>query len=224
MRLLLVEDDHELARELALALTRNGYEVESVHTGREMLERYAGFDLVLLDLGLPDLDGLRACQELRARSSIPVIVVTARSAEVDLVLGLKAGADDYVVKPYRLHELMARIEAVMRRNTPAARPAQSEDVIQAGRIKIDVRQRRIVGASREINLTRLEFDLLNLLAGEPGTVFTREHIIEAVWGGAWYGSQRTVDVHVAALRRKLEGLVQIKTIRGVGFRIVTDGG
>ncbi len=221
MRVLLVEDDADVAEELAVGLARQGYEVEHVATGRDALARYRDADLVLLDLLLPDLDGLEVCRRLRAESSIPIIAVTARSEELDRVLGLQVGADDYVVKPYGFRELVARIEAVMRRvrhvSGPEGQP--SPDRLRVGPLRIDRRERRVLLGEVEIRLTRKEFDLLALLASDPGAVFGREEILRAVWDENWYGSSRTLDVHVASLRHKLGTPSWIETVRGVGFRL-----
>lgn len=235
MRLLLVEDDYDLAEELATLLSRQGYETEIVHTGHEAIDRHQDFDLVLLDLGLPDLDGLKVCQRLHDQSpELRIIVLTARAEELDRVLGLRSGADDYVVKPYSPWELIARIEAVMRRVSPrgtapveptdvaptADRPTDDRDALmEIGCLRLDARQRRVWVEDSEVHLTRLEFDLLKLLARNVGVVFTREQIISAVWDEDWYGSTRTIDVHISALRRKVGRQVRIVTVRGVGFRI-----
>lgn len=215
MRVLLVEDDDAIAEPLAEGLGREGLEVERVSTGEGALE--AGpVDLVLLDLGLPDLDGLEVCRQLRARSSVPVIVITARGEELDRVLGLELGADDYVVKPFGFRELMARIRAVTRRAAGAA-PAAS--TVQLGELEVDLRARRVAVAGSEVELTRKEFDLLALLVSDPGALRTRQEILESVWDAHWYGPTKTLDVHVAALRKKLGDPGLIETVRGVGFRL-----
>jgi DNA-binding response OmpR family regulator len=214
MRVLLVEDDDAIAEPLAQGLGREGLDVERVATGEAALA--AGpVDLVLLDLGLPDLDGLEVCRQLRARSGVPVIVITARGEELDRVLGLELGADDYVVKPFGFRELMARIRAVTRRTSGAATPA----TVQVGDLEIDLRARRVTLAGAEVELTRKEFDLLALLAGDPGALRTRQEILEQVWDAHWYGPTKTLDVHVAALRKKLGDPGLIETVRGVGFRL-----
>ena len=214
MRVLLVEDDDAIAEPLAQGLAREGLDVERVATGEAALA--AGpVDLVLLDLGLPDLDGLEVCRQLRARSGVPVIVITARGEELDRVLGLELGADDYVVKPFGFRELMARIRAVTRRTTGAAAPA----TVQVGDLEIDLRVRRVTVAGEEVELTRKEFDLLALLAGDPGALRTRQEILEQVWDAHWYGPTKTLDVHVATLRKKLGDPGVIETVRGVGFRL-----
>ena len=172
---------------------------------------------MLLDLRLPDLDGLEVCRRLRERSRVPIIVVTARGEEVDRVVGLELGADDYLVKPYGLRELVARIRAVMRRTESVP----TDGAMHVDGLEVDLRARRASLDSRELALTPKEFDLLALLARDPGAAVSRERIFEEVWGTRWYGSSKTIDVHVAALRRKLGDPGWIETVRGVGFRLRT---
>jgi DNA-binding response OmpR family regulator len=217
MRVLLVEDDDAIAAPLAEGLRREGLDVQRVATGQAALDASPA-DLVLLDLGLPDLDGLDVCRQLRARSSVPVIVITARGEELDRVLGLELGADDYMVKPFGFRELMARIRAVTRRSVGSA-PASS--TVQLGDVEIDGRARRVTVAGEEVELTRKEFDLLALLASDPGALRTRQEILEQVWDAHWYGPTKTLDVHVATLRKKLGDPGLIETVRGVGFRLRT---
>lgn len=219
MRLLVVEDDEDVADELELGLRRHGYDVDRVATGAEALLRYVDADLVLLDLGLPDLDGFEVCRRMREASSIPIIAVSARSAELDRVLGLRLGADDYIVKPYGFTELLARIEAVARRTgaTPATPPSPGR--IEVGQLLIDTRARRVTVEGAAVVLTRKEFDLLALLARDPGALYTRDLILADVWSDNWVGATRTLDVHVAALRSKLGHKDWIETVRGVGFRL-----
>jgi len=217
MRVLLVEDDDAIAEPLAKGLQREGFEVDRVATGAGALDADPA-DLVLLDLGLPDVDGYEVCRQLRARSeSLPIIVVTARGDEVDRVIGLELGADDYLVKPFGFRELVARIRAVMRRSGRAS--AEPTDVIRHGPIEVDTRTRRVLVDGDEVALTRKEFDLLALLAADPGATRTREEILEQVWDPHWYGPTKTLDVHVASLRRKLGDPTLIETVRGVGFRL-----
>ena len=175
-------------------------------------------DLVLLDLRLPDIDGLEVCRRLRERSRVPVIVVTARGEEVDRVVGLELGADDYVVKPYGLRELVARIRAVHRRRRAARRPRGH---CRVHGLEVDMRARRATLDGQELPLTPRELDLLALLASDPGAAFSRDRIYEEVWGSRWYGSPKMIDVHVAALRKKLGDPGWIETVRGVGFRLRT---
>ena len=214
MKLLIVEDEDAIAEPLAEGLRREGIEVERVATGQGALDA-AEPDLVLLDLRLPDIDGLEVCRRLRERSRVPIIVVTARGEEVDRVVGLELGADDYLVKPYGLRELVARIHAVMRRLEPRA----EERPLRVDGLEVDRRARRAKLDGGELQLTPREFDLLALLASDPGAAISRERIFEEVWGTRWFGSPKTIDVHVAALRRKLGYPGWIETVRGVGFRL-----
>ena len=215
VRILVVEDEDSIADPLAEGLRREGFDVSRVGTGRDALAA-PPTDLVLLDLRLPDVDGTEVCRELRARSDVPIIVVTARGEEVDRVVGLELGADDYVVKPFGFRELLARIRAVTRR----ARREPRADVRAAGRLEVDVRARRAVLDGEELPLTTKEFDLLALLAAEPGAVVARERILREVWQSEWFGPTKTLDVHVASLRRKLGDARWIETVRGVGHRLV----
>lgn len=211
---MLVEDEDAIAAPLAEGLRREGFAVERVATGSAALAARLP-DLVLLDLRLPDMDGTEVCQRLRARSDVPIIVVTAKGEEVDRVVGLELGADDYVVKPFGFRELLARIRAVLRRTqrgTPDAR-------LVAGSLEIDLRARRVALAGSEVELTPKEFDLLALLASDPGAVVGREHILREVWKTDWFGPTKTVDVHVASLRKKLGDPRWIETVRGVGLRL-----
>ncbi|MET8758884.1 response regulator transcription factor [Lentzea sp. NPDC004782] len=216
MRVLLVEDDEPIAESLTRGLERYGYEVRWVRTGSEALGTADDFALVLVDLGLPDVDGLDVCRELRARGDVPIIVISARSDEVDRVVGLEIGADDYVTKPFGVREVVARMRAVLRR----AQPARPEPAQEHGRLRINRRSRRVHLDGAEVDLTPKEFDLLVFLAEEPGAVFTREQIMEAVWDENWFGPTKTLDVHVGVLRRKLGDAASLETVRGVGFRLV----
>jgi DNA-binding response OmpR family regulator len=219
MRVLLVEDDNAIAEPLAAGLERHGFGVGRVRTGAEALAA-PPHEVVLLDLGLPDMDGIDVCRRLRAASAVPIIVITARSEEVDRVLGLELGADDYVVKPFGFRELVARIRAVTRRARPAA--GSLEGPQRLGRLELDRRQRRVLVNGTEVTLTAKEFDLLALIAEDPGAVFARDQILERVWDPHWFGPTKTLDVHVASLRRKLGDPGWIETIRGVGFRLVAQ--
>jgi DNA-binding response OmpR family regulator len=214
VKVLVVEDEDAIAEPLAEGLRREGLEVERAATGQEALDA-AEPDIVLLDLRLPDIDGLEVCRRLRERSRVPIIVVTARGEEVDRVVGLELGADDYVVKPYSLRELVARIRAVMRRLEPPAPGGP----LRVNGLEVDPRARRATLDGRELPLTPREFDLLALLASEPGAALSRSRIFEEVWETRWFGSPKTIDVHVAALRRKLGDPGWIETVRGVGFRL-----
>ncbi|HZO62839.1 MAG TPA: response regulator transcription factor [Gaiellaceae bacterium] len=215
MNVLLVEDEDAIAEPLAEALRREGFEIERVATASAALAAEEP-DLVLLDLRLPDGDGLDVCRQLRARSSVPIIVVTARGEEADRVVGLELGADDYVVKPFGSRELVARIRAVTRRLH--ARDAPSGP-LRSGDLEVDERARRALLAGRELRLTPKEFEILAVLVREPGAAVSRRRLLEEVWQTSWYGSSKTIDVHVAGLRRKLGDPGWIETVRGVGFRL-----
>jgi two-component system, OmpR family, response regulator RegX3 len=214
MKILLVEDEDAIANPLADGLRREGFEVDHVATGRDALEA-PPVDLILLDLRLPDLDGTDVCRELRSRSDVPIIVVTARGQEVDRVVGLELGADDYVVKPFGFRELLARIRAVSRRT----RPQRDGRSYRVGRLVVDADARRAFVDDNELRLTTKEFDLLALLASEPGVVVPRDRILREVWSTDWYGPTKTVDVHVSSLRQKLGDRRWIETVRGVGLRL-----
>ncbi len=216
MEVLLVEDEDAIAEPLAEALRREGFTVSRVATGAQALLAPEP-DLILLDLRLPDLDGYEVCRTLRARSRVPIIVVTARGEEVDRVIGLELGADDYVVKPFSTRELVARMRAVLRRTAPV--PEEPESPLQIGALTIDARSRQATIDGESLGLTAKEFDLLAYLAADPGKVFTRRRILEDVWEMHWIGTTKTLDVHVASLRKKLRDPSWIETVRGVGFRI-----
>jgi DNA-binding response OmpR family regulator len=215
VRVLIVEDDDSIAEPLVKGLQREGLDPTRVATGAGALDRL-DTDVVLLDLGLPDIDGYEVCRRIRAASDVPIIVVTARSDEVDRVVGLELGADDYVVKPFGFRELVARIRAVARRYSP--RPGDQAP-LKLGRLEIDRRTRRVRVGSDEIVLTPKEFDLLSLLAEDAGAVFRREDILEEVWDPHYFGPTKTLDVHIASLRKKLGDPSLIETVRGVGFRL-----
>lgn len=211
----MVEDDDAIGEPLATGLRREGFDVTLVQTAAAALSA-PPVDLVLLDLGLPDANGLEVCRQLRARSSVPIIIVTARDDEIDRVVGPEIGADDYVVKPFGFRELVARIRAVNRRSTSPA-PVSSRQVI--GELEIDRRSHRVLLSGHEVQLTPKEFDLLALLAVDPGAMVTRREVLAEVWDPHWYGTSKTVDVHIASLRKKLGDPRWIETSRGVGFRL-----
>jgi DNA-binding response OmpR family regulator len=219
MRVLLVEDDVDIAEPLVRGLEREGFQVTHSQTGEGALAASGGPDapdVVLLDLGLPDLDGFEVCRRMRLGSEVPIIVVTARGDEVDRVVGLEIGADDYVVKPFGFRELVARIRAVTRRA-----PARAVDstVTRFGGLVVDRRTRRVTMRDDELMLTPKEFDLLAALAEDPGAACSRQHLLDVVWDPHWYGPTKTVDVHVANLRRKLDDPAWVETVRGVGYRL-----
>ena len=219
-RLLLVEDDVGIARPLVGALQSAGHDVEHVTRGTDALKAAeAGVDAVVLDLGLPDVDGVEVCRRLRAThgDSLPILVLTARSGELDVVVGLDAGADDYVTKPFRLAELQARIRALLRRANP-----EVDDVHAAGPVRVDVGARRAWRDDDELDLTPTEFDLLALLVANAGDVVTRETIFREVWDTSWTGPTKALDMQVSSLRRKLgedpADPAHLHTVRGVGYR------
>ena len=218
VEVLLVEDDDAIAIPLVEGLRRQGFDTRRVSTGREALSGDIP-DLVILDLGLPDTDGYAVCQQIRARSDVPILVVTARGSESDKVLGLELGADDYIVKPFGIRELVARIRAVMRR---VAGTDQTEAVQQLGPMALDRRARKVFVDGEQILLAPKEFDLLSLLAEDPGAVVSRQTILEEVWDPHWYGPTKTVDVHVASLRKKLGHPEWVETVRRVGLRLGPD--
>ncbi|MFC9506070.1 response regulator transcription factor [Streptomyces sp. NPDC057002] len=226
MRVLLVEDDEPVAESLRRGLKRYGFEVEWVTTGAAALRHEGPYEVVLLDLGLPDTDGLDVCKALRERGDVPIIVISARSDETDRVVGLELGADDYVSKPFGVREVIARIRAVMRRARPRTSAAEAGPDHYGPRLTIDRKAARVRLAGAEVALAPKEYDLLAFLTEEPGALMSREQIMEAVWDANWFGPTKTLDVHVAALRRKLAGAITIEAVRGVGFRleIVKDDG
>lgn len=216
VRLLLVEDDPTISGPMLEGLRREGFDVVHAGTGAEALD--AGpVDLVLLDLGLPDLEGRVVCQELRARGPVPIIVVTARGAEIDRVTLLEMGADDYVVKPFGFRELVARIRAVLRRSGGDASGVMTERV-ELGEVIVDRRTRTVTRSSEVVALSPKEFDLLACLAEDPGAVQSRDQLMREVWDEHWWGSTKTLDVHIASLRKKL-GAELIETVRSVGYRL-----
>ena len=221
-RILLVEDDEGIGSSLADALGSQGYTVLWRRTGGESLAETEEEvpDIVLLDLGLPDLDGVEVCRRLRtAHPATAIVMLTARTAEVDVVIGLDAGADDYITKPFGLAELLARVRAQERRQ----QRARGRGPLRAGSIDLDGEARRAWSGGKELSLSPKEFDLLALLVGESGRAVTRERIIDMVWDENWFGSTRTLDMHIVALRRKLaeagESSARITTLRGVGYRL-----
>jgi len=218
MRVLLVEDDDRVVAALTPALQRVHLQVRRAGTAAEALPQVAGADLVLLDMGLPDQDGLALCRQIREQVDVPIIAVTARRDEHAVVSALRAGVDDYVTKPYRLAELLARIDAVMRR----AGHQPTELVESVSDVHLDHGSRRVTVAGEEVGLTRKEFELLSMLVQAGGATVTREALMEAIWDTAWVGSSRTLDVHVSGLRTKLARPGLVATVRGVGYRIAAE--
>lgn len=216
-RVLIVEDDQAILAQLMHGLTLAGYVTSAVSTGHHAL-RAGPADVVVLDLGLPDMDGVEVCSQLRASSGAAIIVVTARDEEPDRVLALDRGADDYIVKPFGRAELLARIRAVLRRT----RAAENE-MLRHGDLAVDIRTCKVILAGREIEVTRKEFDILACLMADPGRVMSREQILEHAWDAHWYGPMKVLDVHVASLRRKLAVSGLIETVYGRGFRLADHG-
>ncbi len=220
---LVVEDEESFVDALTIGLDREGFDVTAARDGQQALAVFAEgqFDVVLLDLMLPKMSGLDVCRSIRAASSVPIIVVSAKGEEVDVVLMLEIGADDYVTKPYRLRELVARIRAVLRRRE-GLEPSEVDEVITLGDIRLDIDARRCYVNGAEIKLRKKEFALLRLLLENPGRVLTREVLIERVWGNDYVGDTKTLDVHIKRLRSLIEedpkSPSHITTVRGVGYR------
>ena len=216
MNVLLVEDDDAIASSLIAGLKSSGMTVRRVSRGEDALRAELP-DVVLLDVGLPDIDGFEVCRRLRTTSQVPVIMLTARDEEIDRVFGLDIGADDYVTKPFGLRELIARIRAVTRRSGASGETENSLIIVDP--LQIDKLTRRAMLHSEELVLTTKEFDLLAYLAERPGIVHRRNDILESVWDTNWYGPTKTLDAHIAAVRRKLGDHRWIQAVRGVGFRL-----
>jgi DNA-binding response OmpR family regulator len=221
--ILLVDDEESVQKLLAYPLEREGFRVLQARDGEEALERFASehVDLVVLDLMLPKLDGLEVCKRLRAESEVPIIMLTARDDELDKVVGLELGADDYITKPFSIREFRSRVRALLRRAS-VARPADDGEVIVADGLRIDLARRSVEVRGEPVQLTYVEFELLRTLAANPGRVYNRRMLLEALWGGADYREPRTIDVHVRHLREKLERDPAepefLLTVRGVGYR------
>ena len=226
MQILVVDDEASIRELLSFNLKKNGYSVETAADGREALAKAAGMDLVLLDIMLPEVDGLEVCRRLKAdpqTSGIPIIMLTAKAEEIDRVLGLELGADDYVVKPFSMRELLARVKAVLRRS---AKDSESEggreETLKIGGLRLDFSSYQAWLHDEPIALTPKEYELLKLLVTNPGRAFTRDELLERIWGYEYYGDTRTVDVHIRHLRAKLKGdeniSKAIETVRGIGYR------
>ena len=217
MRVLVVEDDPAVAVPLVEGMRRNGFDVDHVAYATHVLPAVtasAGVDVVLLDLGLPDGDGLDVLREVRRVSDVPVIIATARGDEADRIVGLELGADDYVVKPFSVRELAARVRAVSRRR-------RTESTVGSERVVIDRVKHEVLIDGQSVDLTAKEFDLLAVLAEEPGRAVPRQELFSRVWDPVWVGTGKTLDVHVASLRKKLGDPALIETVRGVGYRLAT---
>jgi DNA-binding response OmpR family regulator len=222
-RILLVDDEQSIQTLLSYPLRKDGYHVTSAQDGREALQRFeeARFDLVILDLMLPKLDGVEVCRELRSRSQVPIIMLTAKGSETDKVAGLEVGADDYITKPFSMREFRSRVKAALRRSRMSGQPAE-EGTIDHGDLVIDFERRMVTLRAEEVKVTYVEFEILGALARSPGRVLSRETLLEHVWGDSEYRDPRTVDVHIRHLREKLESDPKdpefLFTVRGVGYR------
>ena len=223
VKVLLVEDDVSIAKSVIASLAAAGLETIHVSTGADAITAATDQrpDVILMDLGLPDMDGLDASKRIRETSQVPIIIVSARGDELDRVLGLELGADDYVVKPFSQRELLARIRAVTRRGVEQV---NNTPLRSGARLTIDERTHSVMLDGAEVALTAKEFDLLSFLASEPGTVFRRNEILEHVWDTNWYGTTKTLDAHVASIRKKLGDPDWIQAVRGVGFKFVEVNG
>ncbi|MEQ8716627.1 MAG: response regulator transcription factor [Acidimicrobiales bacterium] len=228
-KVLVVEDEESFVDALKIGLAREGFIVDIARDGREALDRFAADepDLILLDVMLPRISGVDVCREIRSRSQVPIIMITAKGEEIDTVVGLEVGADDYVTKPYRFRELMARIRAVLRRTAALpAMPTSIADVVEVGDVKVDAERHEVTIRGDAVSLPLKEFDLLTLLMENAGRVLTRETLIDRVWGSDYVGDTKTLDVHVKRLRSKVEtdpsNPSRIVTIRGLGYKYVGD--
>ena len=229
MQILVVDDEASIRELLTFNLKKNGYEVTAAADGREALAKAAGMDLVLLDIMLPEVDGLEVCRRLKAdpqTSGIPIIMLTAKGEDMDKILGLEYGADDYITKPFNILEVKARIKAIIRRTGKKKDQKEDGKLVVKGDMKIDCESRRVVIGDREINLTAKEFDLLELLATHPNKVYSRENLLNLVWGYEYPGDVRTVDVHIRRLREKIEAQPSdpkyVYTKWGVGYYYKKD--
>ena len=220
--ILVVDDEKNIVQLARLYLTNEGYRVETAFDGKQALERARAVrpDLVVLDIMMPEMDGLTVCRELRKTSNVPVIILTARGEDIDRIVGLEIGADDYMAKPFNPRELVARVKAVLRR---AQGEREMPEVIEVDGLRIDAASREVTLDGQQIHLRAKEFELLSAFAQHKGTVLDRERLLRMVWGADYYGDTRTIDVHVAWLREKLGGSsVKIQTVWGVGYKLVVE--
>ncbi|HLM63597.1 MAG TPA: response regulator transcription factor [Acidimicrobiales bacterium] len=223
---LVVEDEDSFVEALTVGLRREGFRVQVAHDGAEALEAFDAVrpDLVLLDVMLPKVSGVDVCRELRRRSAVPIIMVTAKGSEIDTVVGLEVGADDYVTKPYRLRELVARMRAVLRRRPPeaAARPTANGEALEVGDVRLDAERHEVEIRGEPVRLPLKEFELLEILLANAGRVLPRDTLIDRVWGTDYVGDTKTLDVHIKRLRAKVEKdpsvPTRIVTIRGLGYK------
>jgi DNA-binding response OmpR family regulator len=234
-RILLVDDERAILTLLSYPLRKDGYEVVQASDGSEALSRFAEsrFDLVVLDVMMPKLDGLEVCRRLRANSSVPIIMLTAKAEEIDKVLGLELGADDYITKPFSMREFRSRVKAALRRagmgSAEAAQPEQEDEPpLQSGELAIDFAKRSVRVRGEHVQTTFVEFEILSALALSPGRVFTRDVLLARIWGDSAYRDPRTIDVHIRHLREKVELDAKepeyLFTVRGVGYRFRDDEG
>jgi len=223
-RILLVDDEQSIQTLLSFPLRKDGYHVTSALDGGEALRRFeeGRFDLVILDVMLPRMDGVEVCRELRARSQVPIIMLTAKGSETDKVAGLEVGADDYITKPFSMREFRSRVKAALRRSRMVTEPAAPDEAISSGGLSVDFERRMVTLLGEEVRVTYVEFEILGALARSPGRVLTRETLLEHVWGDSEYRDPRTVDVHIRHLREKIERdpkqPAYLFTVRGVGYR------
>jgi DNA-binding response OmpR family regulator len=224
--ILVVDDERSIVELLKLYLGNEGYGVEIAYNGREGLRLYHQLKpaLILLDLMLPEVDGYEVCRQIRRDSNTPIIMLTARGDDIDTIVGLELGADDYIAKPFNPREVVARVKAVLRRAEPPPEDAHEKRVIEIGNTRIDLARHEVTVSGKQIDLRAKEFDLLRVLAQNTGIVLDRERLLNLVWGYEYFGDTRTVDVHVAHIRDKLKGSsAQIQTIRGSGYKLVVTG-
>ncbi len=224
VRILLVDDEQPIQKLLSYPLEKDGYEVVPARDGQEALHAFdqQPFDLVVLDIMLPKVDGLEVCRQLRARSSVPIIMLTAKAEEIDKVLGLELGADDYITKPFSMREFRSRVRAALRRAEMGSQLDGDEEPLERGEMRIDFAKRTVELRGDPVQLTYVEFEILAVLAGHPGRVYTRDMLLDRIWGDSAFRDQRTIDVHIRHLREKLESDPKnpgyLLTVRGVGYR------
>jgi two-component system response regulator RegX3 len=227
-KILIVEDETSFSEALAFLLGKEGFETVVAENGRQALEIYAneGADLILLDLMIPEVSGVEVCRTIRTTSQVPIIMLTAKDAEIDKVVGLELGADDYVTKPYSSRELIARIKAVLRRGINEDALVHDQDVMEVGPVRLNIGKHQVSVKGSPVALPLKEFELLEFLMRNAGRVLTRSQLIDRVWGGDYYGDTKTLDVHIKRLRAKIEedpaNPVLIQTIRGLGYKLESN--